>query len=464
MNIVSRGIRNAFRNMVRAVSVMMIVGLMLGLSLVMLIANRAVDSKVKSTLGAIGTTVIVMPAGFSSSSTVSSALKGEQLAPIAGMKHISSVTQTLSSQLQPKGTTNDPKTSPGADSNSRAGAGANNNTSQTFKTSLVSPTNIDCNNGTCSSLNALRGKGNTEEPKLPDNFSLPINVIGTSNPTDPRMIGATKLTLKKGASIKGDVDNNQVLMSEEMAQKNKLDVGSTFSAFDKTLTVAGIFATDTRSGNNTIIVSLPTLQTLSVQPHTITQAIVTVDSLTNLQSATDAIKKRLGESADIISKLDEAKLAIGPLETVKQISLYSLIGACFATAIALLLIMAMIVRERKREIGVLKAIGFSTGRIGLQFIVEALTLTAAAAVIGLGVGAVAANPITSALVANSKTNTDGVLQFDGTLGNLQNIQASLDWEVIVIGLAVALLIALCSSSVTSLFIAKIKPAEVLRGE
>lgn len=457
MNIISRGMRNAFRNMVRTVSIVMIIGLMLGLSLVMLVAHRAVDSKVQSTLSSIGTTILVLPAGFSGSSAVSTALDSKQLESIAKTPHVSSMIRTLGSQLQPAGTTNNPQVTPG-------GGSEGQNTSPVFKTSLKTPHSINCDDDLCSGTSALRKSGDTKAPELPDNFSPPITVIGTTAPSDPRAIGASKLTLTQGKLIDGMSERRDVLLSEALAKKNNLTVGSSFEAFDATLKVAGIFAADTRAGNNTIILSLPALQAVSRQDHTITQAIVTVDSLTNLQSTTTTIKQRLGDKADVISKLDEAKLAIGPLETVKQISLYSLLGACLATAIALLLIMAMIVRERKREIGVLKAIGFSTGRIGLQFVVEALTLTTIAALVGTLIGALAASPMTSALIAGSQTETEGVLQFDGSLGNLQHVQASLGWELLASGLAVALLIALLSSSVTSLFIAKIKPAEVLRGE
>lgn len=458
--IVSRGVRNAFRNIVRTVSIVMIIGLMLGLSLVMLVANRAVDSKVQSTLQAIGTTILVLPAGFSSGSTISTALNDTQLKQVSNITHVSSVIKTLGSQLQPEGTTNSPQVTPGGD----AGAGSGKNSSSVFTTNLASPHAINCGNELCSGAGVARKQGEVGAPQLPDNFSLPINAVGTTAPLDPRAIGASKLTIVRGAPIAGDSAKKEVLVSETLATKNNLAVGASFKAFGTTFTVAGIFATDTRAGSNSIIMPLATLQEVSSQADTVTQAIVTVDSLANLQVATDAIKQQLGDKADITSKLDEARRALAPLETVKQISFYSLVGACAATAIALLLIMAMIVRERKREIGVLKAIGFGTGRIGLQFVVEALTLTALASIVGIVIGSLAANPMIAALIASSKSDTPGVLQFDGALSNLQQIQATLGWEIIALGLGAAFAIALFSSSATSLFIAKIKPAEVLRGE
>ena len=52
------------------------------------------------------------------------------------------------------------------------------------------------------------------------------------------------------------------MISREMARKNGLKVGSTFTAYGKALTVAGIFESNTQQGNNTVIASLPALQQL----------------------------------------------------------------------------------------------------------------------------------------------------------------------------------------------------------
>ncbi len=63
MNVVSRGIRNAFRNAIRTVSIVIILGLSVGLSLTMLIAHQAVGDKITSVKASVGNTVSVSPAG-----------------------------------------------------------------------------------------------------------------------------------------------------------------------------------------------------------------------------------------------------------------------------------------------------------------------------------------------------------------------------------------------------------------
>jgi hypothetical protein len=56
------------------------------------------------------------------------------------------------------------------------------------------------------------------------------------------------------------------MISTAMARKNGLKIGSTFTAYGKTLTVAAIFETDNASAGNTVVTSLPVLQRLTGKP------------------------------------------------------------------------------------------------------------------------------------------------------------------------------------------------------
>jgi putative ABC transport system permease protein len=218
---------------------------------------------------------------------------------------------------------------------------------------------------------------------------------------------------------------------------------------------------------------------LSSQTDAVTSATVAVDSITNIDSVTTAVKNALGSKADVTNASEEAKQAIAPLQNIQTISLYSLAGAVVAGAVIILLTMIMIVRERRREIGVIKAIGASNINVMAQFAVEAVTLTVLGAVIGTVFGVLAGSPITNMLVNNSTSNNAGpqVMRaggqatfravrggFGGLHNAAANIHAAVGWDLMLYGLGAAIVIALIGSGLASFFIAKVRPAEVMRVE
>src|SRR4029079_12455873 len=184
------------------------------------------------------------------------------------------------------------------------------------------------------------------------------------------------------------------------------------------------------------------------------------------------------------------------------IALYSLIGALVAGAAIILLSMVMIVRERRREIGVLKAIGSSNSKISFQFVTEALTLTLMAAVVGILLGIVLFNPVLDVLVSSESTSSaattltppgggpnvvingnapangsaqpgqgpprinfgdggPGVTDFGDALSN---VKTAVGFDIILYGLLAAVLVAMLGSALPSWLIAKVRPAEVMRTE
>lgn len=462
MNVITRGVRNAFRNATRTVSIVLILSLSIGLGMIMLIANQAVEAKITDTLSSIGNTVRIHPAGYAAQNSINNALTDEQLARVAKVPHVEGVSGMLRGTLQTKGTTGE-ITPPGGGGNVRTqqGAGAQ----ETASTSLKMPFKLECDEGACMSGEMGLKNADGSTPTFPDNFSLPIPVAGSTNPTDPAAISASTIKITSGDAFDGTKAVNEAIISQEMAQKNNLKVGDTFTAFDETFTVAAIFQADTRAGNSTVLIPLPTLQRLTDREKLITSAVATVDSLENLESATKAIQEIFGSSADVTSQLEQAEQALKPLRTVQSISLYSLVGSVVAGAVIILLTMIMIVRERKREIGVLKAIGFSNLRIMLQFMNEALTLTLMAAVVGILIGAVAGGPVTTTLTQVGGEGEGPGLRFSGgAFDSVRDVQAVVGWDILLYGVAAAVLIAVIGSALASFFIAKVRPAEVLRSE
>ncbi len=456
MNVVTRGSRNAFRNMIRTVAIVIILGLSLGLSLVMLITHQAVNDKINMVKESIGNTVDIEPPGFDSFSGVNNTLSASVLQKVKPLKHVTKLTELLANGLQTSGTE------------------ALGNINSSASTSLVSPDQLDksSSNGT----NFYSGAGYTiarpSDKALGNNVSLPVDIAGSTHPTDPVSVGSSSIKIVQGTSFDGTKDANVAMLSQSMASKNNLHVGSTFIAYSQKLTVVGIFESDTDNANNHVLVPLPTEQRLSGETGDVSSAYATVDSLDNLASTTKAIQKTLG-NADVSSLQQQADQALKPLNSTKSITLYSLIGSVGTGAAILLLTMIMIVRERKREIGIIKAIGFSNLRIAIQFAAEAVTFTLMGEVIGLGIGLAGGAPITAQLVKNSSSTGSAANGFSGPQSGggidfltqgVTNVHAAISWPTILYGLGVAMLIALVGSGLAAFFIAKVRPAEVLRSE
>ena len=131
MNVVSRGIRNAFRNLVRTFSIVVILGLSMGLALAMLVAYQAVGQKINSVKSSVGNTITITPAGFSGFSQVNNSLTTDQLSKVSSLPHVTNVDETLTDRLTTIG------------SSTQSFGGLSSTSSANNKTSLTSPVTIN---------------------------------------------------------------------------------------------------------------------------------------------------------------------------------------------------------------------------------------------------------------------------------------------------------------------------------
>ena len=418
MSVVGRGVRNAFRNATRTIAIVVILCLTVGLSFVMLIGHKSVQNKIDATLASIGNTVSITPAGYPAGSTDSRYLTTAQLSRVAHLPYVVNLDEALPGGGPPAG-------KPGRSADGDRG----------------------------KSLRAI----SSDEP---------VSFVGTNEPADPVNVGASALTVVAGRAIGGAGDADDAMVSTAMAKANQLKVGSTFSADGTVFTVKAIFDSDTDSGNDTVIVPLATQQRLTHHAHDVASAVATAGSLTQLADVTGEISMALGPAADVTSDIAQAGQALAPLNSVKSLSLYSLFGAVSAAAVISFLIMVMIVRERKREVGILKAIGSPDGRIMGQFMTEALAFSVLGGAAGLLAGALAASSITSSLLGHSGNSgsADLLAAQNPVLRHLSQVPATASAADILTGLAGILLIAAFGSAAAAYFISRIQPAEALRSE
>ncbi len=449
MNVITRGIRSAFRNGIRTFSIVIILGLSIGLALSMVIARQAVNDKITSVKSSIGNTISVSPAGAQGFEGGGTPLTMDQVNSLKTVANVTAVTVTLQDRL----TTSDTSLQSAVEAGALGQRNANNN-----GVGFQAPADAPSRSGTGTRT-----------------FTPPIRVTGVNDLTSASVYGGSSVTYTSGTAFDPAVDQNVAVIGTSLATKNNLSVGSTFTAYNTDIKVVGIYDTGTQFANNTVVMPLAAVQRLSNQANTVTSATVTVNSVDNLDSTVSTVKTKLGSAADVVSSQQAAQTAVAPLENVKTIATYSLIAALVAGAVIILLTMVMIVRERRREIGVVKAIGSSNAKTMVQFMAESVTLTFLGLIVGLGIAVVAAAPITNALVTNSESTTQqsqggpgamrGMRSFGAAAGqSLRTVQASVGPQVLLYGVGAAFIIAVVGSAVPAYFISRVRPSEVMRAE
>jgi putative ABC transport system permease protein len=457
MSVASRGIRNAFRNTTRTISIVLILGLAIGLALVMLIAHRAVGQKTSTALSSVGNTVTIGPPGYSAGGQLGKFLTTAELAPIARLHGVTGVDEMIGGTLK---ASNLPKNAPKA-----AGKGVCARAGGCKGLKIQGATSLKYPGTLAFATQGLACEPAPCTPTPPSFFT--IYVSGSTEPTAAVNIGASTLKIVSGHAISGTGSAYDAMISTEMARKNGLKAGSAFTAYGKTFTVAAIFQTDSDQGNDTVVTSLPVLERLTGQTGQVFNAVVAASSLNELSQVTSEIERVLGNRASVVSYLADAERAVSDLNSVNSIALDSLVGAVSAAVVILFLVMVMVVRERKREIGVLKAIGAPNGRIITQFTAEAVTFTLLGLAVGLVIGIIAVGPVTSSLVSHSGVSSDtGARGLFGAgnpvLTHLTDINAQAGWPVVLEGLAAAVLVAALASAAAAWLISRVRPAEVLR--
>lgn len=447
MSFIIRGGRNAFRNPIRTVSVVTILALSMGLALTMLLARGAVTAKIASVKGSIGNTITVSPAGAQGFEGSGTLLTSADVNNAKNVTHVVRATPVLTTRV--------------SNSSSSTTSPDGSSTGTTSLESAITRPN-----------DSSRQSGGMVMPA--GNFTPPTRITGTTDPTSKQILGVNEFALTSGKAFDGSSTSNVALIGKSLAEKNNVKVGSTFTAYDKTITVVGIYDTGNTFTNAGIIMPLAALQSLSGQ-NGVNSINVEVNSVDNLNDTVKALQSTLGSSADVVSQQDRATEAVAPLESIKTITMYSLLGAVASGAIIIFLTMLMIVRERRREIGVFKAIGASTNKIVTQFVSESLVLTTISAIVGTILGILFSSSVVNLLVTTASSSSSGGAGMGGPGGGfraaaqfgrgaLQGIQTNVGWSIILYGLLGAVMIALIGSAIPAYLISKVRPAEVMRSE
>ena len=99
MGIISRGIKNNFRNIIRTISITFILAISIGLVLIMFLAYQAVQTKISDVKGSVGNTITITPAGVRGFEGGGELLTESDVNTISTIPHVSKTTETLNDRL-----------------------------------------------------------------------------------------------------------------------------------------------------------------------------------------------------------------------------------------------------------------------------------------------------------------------------------------------------------------------------
>jgi len=294
-------------------------------------------------------------------------------------------------------------------------------------------------------------------------------------------------------------EQNECLISEQYAKLNNLSVGDTINVnsifkdnpMPHQLTITGIYSDNTmlsatktsntnESRNNEIIVSIDTA--ISMEMFNENGYLLSTYYLKDPSLLEDFHKELTGKGLPEYYKVtaDEEgyNQVVGPVEGLAKISVTFMIVVLIMGSLILMLLSTLAIRERKYEIGVLRAMGMKKGKVALGLLSEMFIITIACLIIGIGAGAAVSQPVADSLLKNQieiaeenqNKNQEGNYEVAGnsplsptslTHTPLSELSVSLTGEAVLQIILISLLIAVVSSLMGIVYITKYEPIKIL---
>ena len=122
--------------------------------------------------------------------------------------------------------------------------------------------------------------------------------------------------------------------------------------------IVGLYASGYIFGDMQLFLPIETFKAV-YQRDGISWLYVTVDSSEYVGIVKDEIQKRLGDLADIVAPRNVAAFEASTTKKIDQLTLVGFVATMMIACLVIFFTMLFVVRERRREIGTLKAIGAS---------------------------------------------------------------------------------------------------------
>jgi len=199
-------------------------------------------------------------------------------------------------------------------------------------------------------------------------------------------IDAGKLSLVGIDSVNGTTFSNsstdEVIVGKTFAQDQNITVGNTINLYGKDFKITGTFETGSFITDAGIYMPLSTLQNLTSNDNKISAILVKVTDNANVTTVSQNIESTYPNQLTTTTAEATASRINQGLGFIDTASWAISLLAIFIGAVGVINTMIMSVYERTREIGVLKAVGWTDKRILAMILGESIVLTLIAFVVG----------------------------------------------------------------------------------
>ena len=419
MSLISRTLRNIARSKVRTIGLILVVSVCLGAFLILSQIGSDVDANVDAARAAVANVITVQGAGSSGFFGDSTHISGTILSTVRYTPGVDTAQRIL---LE----------APGLNSSGSGGGGPPPGGGGRFNFTLYE--GID----TTGPISLFGGFGGGS--------SLSIVSGRTLNATD------------EGAHV--------VLVGESFASDHDVSVGNSISVNGTGMTVVGIFQAGSGGGfgDHNVILPFPAAQTAFAAsgPNLI---YVTVYSSDNVSSVVELLQEELGSDYSVTALGQTIgggfASSISSILSGTEIEEYAALAVGAAVVVV---VMVIVTSQRIREIGLLKAFGFTNASVLAQLLTESVLVSLAGLPLALAL-TVWAGPTVANEVLGSSAGGFGGRRFGGFAGGFfGRIDFSITPEVLLLGIAVTLAFGVVGAAYPILRAVRLKPSEILRHE